>query len=297
MEEAGNTNTASIYDRADNFIGGIANARTQLNAKGFNSTPILLGEWNIYFAFNVSGAVNMTNSRSGVFDAIAYKYIAETSANKNVLACTAWNAADGTYGKMKSDYSGFHSGGHVMKIFREEAVGDAVSAVSSNKATIEGFSVKRSDGSLMIALMNRTDISKTVKVSIPGYSPSSTTVVKKKIEGDNLITSNTTWSAIQSNFSIRSNSVNVFIVAAPGGSSGVTGFKKIRNRTNNEYLRGQSDDKLSVNSSSSGSDRTWEIIPSGESGYYFVKNLQHNKYLYARSDSYPRLSTSSAWKQ
>ena len=148
----GNTNTASIYDRADNFKGGIANARTQLNAKGFNSTPILLGEWNIYFAFNVSGAVNMTNSRSGVFDAIAYKYIAETSANKNVLACTAWNAADGTYGKMKSDFSGFHSGGHVMKIFREEAVGDAVSAVSSNKATIEGFSVKRSDGSLMVAV-------------------------------------------------------------------------------------------------------------------------------------------------
>ena len=88
--------------------------------------------------------------------------------------------------------------------------------------------------------------------------------------------------------------MNVFIVAAPGGSSGVTGFKKIRNRTNNEYLRGQSDDKLSVNSSSSGSDRTWEIIPSGESGYYFVKNLQHNKYLYARSDNYPRLSSSSA---
>ncbi|MEM9857806.1 MAG: T9SS type A sorting domain-containing protein [Bacteroidota bacterium] len=286
------TNTTTIYNRADNFKNGIANARTQLNAKGFNSTPILLGEWNIYWTFNLTGAENMTNSRSGVFDAIAYKYIVENSGNRNVMACTAWNAADGTYGKIKSDFSGFHSGGHVMKIFREEAVGEAIATTSSDNSQIEGFAVKRADGSLMIALMNRTDgPSKTVKIA-GSYSPSSSTVVKMKIEGDNLITSNTTWSAITSNFTIRSNSVNVFLVAAPAG--GVTGLKKIKNRSNNRYLRGQSDDKLGMNSTPGGDNTTWNIVSSGESGYYFVKNQQYNKYVYARSDNSPRLSSSSS---
>ncbi len=102
----GETSIPVIYKKA-NFNGGINNVRSRLNARGFGTVPIWLDEWNIYYSWDAPGYQNMTNHVGAVFDALVLKNLLN---NGKADAVFAWNAEDGRYGKIKSDFSGLNPG-------------------------------------------------------------------------------------------------------------------------------------------------------------------------------------------
>ncbi len=208
------TNVNTIYNRADNFANGVDVVRTKLNDAGFTNTPIWLDEWNIYFTFNQDTSGFMTNEVGGVFDALAYKYLLERGV---VDALFAWNAVDGIYGKIKSNYSGYNPGGHVVKLLREFGVGAVKTVSSSNTTAVEGLTIQDPSGKTLFVVINRSQAGAEVNFNAGGWEPDVQEVDRYRINSSGLTQDIVNWSDINTNrFNLGTNEVLLFVTRSGG---------------------------------------------------------------------------------
>ncbi len=207
--------TTVVYNRADNFANGASSLRSKLDNNGFAGVPIWLDEWNIYSSYLQD--LNLRFMRSeigGVFDALSYKYTLEQGL---VDATFSWNAADGTYGKIKSDYTGLNPAGNVLKLFRQYGVGNIKSVFSTNNLDVEGYSVEGADGKTMFALINRSQSAINVNFSASGWEPTIQDVLKYTINKVGLLSETVQWSAItQSAVPMGTDEVIIFATQSDG---------------------------------------------------------------------------------
>ncbi|NJM15978.1 MAG: hypothetical protein HC896_11965 [Bacteroidales bacterium] len=203
----GITDITEIYGK--DLSWGANNVRAKLDAKGFNSLPIWIDEYNIQWAWDCGGSANMTNAVGAVFDALIFKRAIE---NGNISRMAAWNAADGTYGKIRSDFSALTPGGQVYKAFNAYGRGDVKKTTTSDAAKVEGYAVKASNGNMMFALMCK-NASASAKLNVSGFTPASTSVLKRVISGSGVTESTVTWSQATSTQSLSANTVTILLPA------------------------------------------------------------------------------------
>lgn len=205
---------AQIYNRPASIAEGLQVARTKLDDAGFDEVPVWLDEWNIYFSFNLDLANRyMISAVGGVFDALVYKRAIEEG---NVDALMSWNAADGTYGKIASDFSQLNPGGHLLSVLREYGVGTVRPTNSSNPALIEGFTVQSEDGRALFALINRSQQTQQINFSAGGWTPPAD-VLQFTINQSGLNQATTTWSDITgSPTPLEADEILVFVTTGGG---------------------------------------------------------------------------------
>ncbi|MBD0257019.1 MAG: T9SS type A sorting domain-containing protein [Cytophagales bacterium] len=213
----GETNIPAVYRKA-NLNGGIDNVRNKLNAKGFSAVPIWLDEWNIFYSWEATGYAYMTNYVSAVFDALVLKNLLN---NGKAAAVFVWNAADGRYGKIRSDFTGLNPGGHVFKLFGQYGVGNVMRTTSSRDTLVDGLTIKNSGGGkVMFMLINRSQTSQNVTLGTGTWGPSADGVLKRVISPAGYAESSVSWAGSIAGkvISTPANSVTVFIATIPVGS-------------------------------------------------------------------------------
>ncbi len=205
---------AQIYNRPASIAEGLQVARTKLDNAGFGGVPIWLDEWNIYFSFNLDLQTRyMISAVGGVFNALTFKRAIEEG---NADALMSWNAADGTYGKIASDFSQLNPGGHVLAVLREYGVGTVRPTSSSDPAQIEGFTVQDTDGRSMFMLINRGQEAQQVNFSAGGWTPPAD-VLQFTINQDGLSQTAATWSEVTGNLTtLGANEIIAFVTTGDG---------------------------------------------------------------------------------
>ena len=210
------TDTAAVYNRADNFVGGVASARSKLNNAGFSNVPIWMNEWNIYLTFTSDLDLRFMRSEiGGVFDALAFKYTLEAG---QVDAMFSWNAVDGTYGKIKDDFSKLNPAGHILSLYNTYGVGDIKSVSTTDDSKVEGFTVQQVTGETMFSLINRSQAAQSVNFIAGGWVPSNSTVIKHTINKSGLAVDTVQWSALTLNPIAMGTNEVVVITTLSGGS-------------------------------------------------------------------------------
>ncbi|MBP2833456.1 Ig-like domain-containing protein [Aquimarina sp. U1-2] len=204
-----------VYKRTKKLLNGARNVRNKLNANGFSNVPSFIGEWNIVWSWNAPGWEFQVNEVGAVYDALSFKYLIEDGPANNVIAMTAWEDAGGNYGKIKKRFDGFNPGGHVFDLFNEHAVGNAVRSISSSPDQVEAFTVLQSNGSAMVAVMNRGfSGTKNVKLNTNGWAPLDPSSIKKYVINNRGRSESTvSWSSItERSFSIQEDNVIIFVI-------------------------------------------------------------------------------------
>ncbi len=213
----GETSIPAIYKKA-NLNGGIDNVRNKLNAKGYSAVPIWLDEWNIFYSWDAAGYANMTNHVGAVYDALVLKNLLN---NGKAAAVFAWNAADGRYGKVRSDFTGLNPGGHLFKLLNQYAVGSVMRTTSSRDTLVDALTVKNSGaGKVTFVVINRSQTSQNVTLGTGTWAPSADGVLKRVIASTGYAESTVSWAGSIAGkvISTPANSVTVFIATIPVGS-------------------------------------------------------------------------------
>ncbi|MEM9857808.1 MAG: DNRLRE domain-containing protein [Bacteroidota bacterium] len=210
------TDTTAVYNRADNFVGGVSSARSKLNNAGFTNIPIWMNEWNIYLTFSADQTLRFMRSEiGGVFDALAYKYTIEAG---QVDAMFSWNAADGTYGKIRDNFSRLNPAGHIMSLYNKYGVGEVKASTTTDDTKVLGYTVQQPSGEAMFSLINRSETAQNVNFIAGGWEPANPSVIKHTINKSGLTVDTVQWSAVtQSPVSMGTNEV-VIISTQSGGS-------------------------------------------------------------------------------
>ena len=285
---SGETNVQTLYNRT-NLHYGISHMRTKLDQAGYTGVPVWQDEWNIYWSYNENGYQNMTNNVGAVYDALCYKRIAEQGIAGAIFS---WNAADGRYGKIKSDFSGLNPGGHVFDLLSEYGHGDVLSITSGNDTQIEGFSVKNAgNNTQMIAIMNRHSSSVNVNFSAGGWTPTSDVVTKHVISSSGYSTSTVSWANdVLGSVATAASSVTIFVSTASGGGADQSGAPigstiALKANANNLYVEAVSGsgNQLKAQASNTSSTTTqFEVVDAG-SGLIGLKCISGNKYVAAEN--------------
>ena len=290
---------AEIYERSNSFVDGIRIVRDKLDATGFEDIEIFVDEWNIFWAYDAAGNQHMTSEVGACFDALVLKHIIEESEGLKLFGMAAWEDAGGSYGKIKQDFSGMNPGGHLLQLLNAHGVGEAVGCSSSRSAAVEGFAVKRNDGTLMIAVINRAlDGDRNVHIATDNWKPAGdlNDVTKYVINSYGLSTDTVSWDAI-TNETFRIGESDVVVFVTHNTNTPETTFPDpdkwyhVENVGHTKYLQGTSSDDLTgtscgptaqnvrgVDTYKTGSWTQWKFIDAGE-GQYYLKNKGHNMHL------------------
>ena len=226
------TDTSYIYSTASTLGSGTNFARFKLDNAGLSSIPMWLDEWNMFFDFSCDLAtVNnvqvrfQSNIVGGVFFGLAFKGLLE---NSKADAIMCWNFVDQIYGiATGTDPNGgtnftnvtLRPSGLVLKQFKDKGIGEISPTTSTDDNKVQGFTVKRADGTYFFVLINRTGAAQSVAFNASGWNPTNTTVDVGKLGSSGSIVSSTiTWSTLTNgNYSIPANSL-VFLTTRSGGT-------------------------------------------------------------------------------
>lgn len=202
-----------IYDSA-NIHRGAKHIRKFLDDNGFQKLPIWINETNIDWGWDCSKNNRMTSEVGAVFDALLAKRAIESGV---VDGINVWNDAEGVYGKILTDFSDLHQGGHLLKFLNQFGVGEVKSTTSSQPDRIEGFTVQQTNGRVMFILINKNSPT-SVKLRAHNWLPSilrGQKLQKKIISSAGLIETEVTWKEAQRHQNMGANSINIFITEPP----------------------------------------------------------------------------------
>ncbi len=168
--------------------------------------------------FNISYSppdVRMTNSISGVYDAIALIAITNAGATGSM----AWNEADGWYGKLENRFGNWRRrpASYVYQLFNTHLQGSIVSAQSSDPNAVISFAVKQA-GKSSIALVNRSTVEQVVPVTFTGWDTpiaNSELLTVYSVSSAGYITSTITTSQLSQGYNLPKDSVVVITRSQP----------------------------------------------------------------------------------
>lgn len=155
-----------LYDSALK-LGRIDSMREKLDQRGLK-IPIWLDEWNMFYNYKADEKRHlMASPKSAVFDALVFKQVAESKAIDYMLA---WNECDGIYGKMSTSFK-VRPAAHLFGLYRRYLTGNSVKSSSSEPAVVPLAVLGTNAAHLAVSLVNRSESSQTVRLSINGWKP------------------------------------------------------------------------------------------------------------------------------
>lgn len=242
------TDTSAIYNSASTIGSGTGYARFKLDNAGLSSIPMWLEEWNMFYDFvcDLTKINNVevrfqSNIVGGAFFGLAFKDLLE---NSKADAIMCWNFVDEIYGIAKgTDPNGgtnftsvkLKPAGEVLKQFRFKGIGEIYKTTSTNDGKVQGFTVKRADGTYFFVLINRTGTAQSVIFNASGWNPSNATVDVNKLGNSGVVTVSTiSWASLTNgNYSVPANSL-VFLTTRSGGA--VTNYLPITDTGGNRKI-------------------------------------------------------------
>ncbi|MEM6823433.1 MAG: hypothetical protein AAF558_16010 [Verrucomicrobiota bacterium] len=160
----GQLSPSDLYDKADNFAGGVNAVQDRLNQNGMGTIPIWLGEHNIFWSWQSDSQFRMTGITGGVFDALL---LTKMLRQGKLDAAFSWIDADTRYGKISYSYSSWtyddiNPGAHVYSLFNNYGVGQLVESYPDS-GDIQALGIKDTSRNLITyVVINRSDNSQPI---------------------------------------------------------------------------------------------------------------------------------------
>ena len=286
----GITSIPEIFNMADDFIIGANSVRAKLNGNGFTDIPMWLDEYNLFWSYDALGYENMTNAVGGVFDALALKSIMESG---KIDAAMTWNAGDGRYGKIRSDFSDLTNGGYVYKTLKTLAQGSVCRTSSTDNQNVVGFATARTDGEYMFMIVNRSNKSTYSRITAPNWKPNDKTLQVTRINEDGLSNGTMNWDSLNNVTGIQLQKHEIaFFVTQGGGTIDIPSLDlngKIITLQSSNNLFVSSEDGLEAMNADRGNASEWEqftIIDDNDDGIVALKG-SNNKYVSSENGEKP----------
>ncbi|BAY23482.1 hypothetical protein NIES2100_32470 [Calothrix sp. NIES-2100] len=215
-------NTSKLWNSAQQSIGG-ATKYMRTSVKKFTSRPVeyFHNEYNISWS---PPDQRMTNYVSAIFDALAVRSILYAGAT----GATAWNEADGWYGKLGASPSfNRRPASWVFEYLNQGFSGKVLDSISSNSSALVPLAILGEAGgkkSLSLMLVNRSleNVSARLKMvapqswALPGASNQKIQLYQVNQNGTSSVPSSTLASTIIRGqaFSVEPNSI-LFLTVKP----------------------------------------------------------------------------------